>query len=107
MYNGVVLVHISIASIQGLVGSDDTYSSTLYIVGQDRHFNSDMGSQNKFQLHEELVCENQKYEAYIQLTCGSVDVKTSLFDFSELFWVPSITHYRVISSRTQLPCTTL
>ena len=79
-------------SIQDLVGSDDTYNSTLYIVGQDRPFNSDMGSQNIFQLHEELVCENQNYEAYIQLTCGSVDVKTSPFDFSELFWALLIAH---------------
>ena len=54
-------------------------------MGQDKRFRSDVVSQNKLQLHEELVYENQKYEAYIQLTCGSVDVNTSLFDFNESF----------------------
>ena len=75
------------------MGSDDTYSSTLYIVGQDKCFKTDVGSQNKFQLHEEPVYENQKYEAYIQLTCGSVDVNTSLFDFSESLWALLPAHW--------------
>ena len=80
-------------SIQSLLGSDDTYNSILYIVGQDKRFRSDVVSQNKFQLHEELVYENQKYEAYIQLTCGSVDVNTSLFEFSQSFWALLIANW--------------
>lgn len=69
------------------MGSYAAYNSTLYIMDGNKTFTktfeSDMDSQNKFQLDDKIIYDNHKYKAYIQLTCGSAYVNTSFFDFSE------------------------
>ena len=68
---------------------DDVYNSTLHILDNNITIYSVLGSQNVFQLRQNMLHENQQYEAYVQLifhyVCRSVDVNTSSFYLSESY----------------------
>ena len=75
--------------IQDFMRQDDVYNSTLHILDNNMTIYSVLGSQNVFQLRQNMLRENRQYKAYIQLIfhyiCRSVDVSTSSFYLSESY----------------------